>query len=112
MTGPWPAEEHRSSPRIETAGALRAHLSLEAEVVTLSARGMMIRLPVAPDVGSRLPFSLAIDGATLDVEGVVRNVERQGSDGPQAFGVGIEFLSLSGEQAGVLEEFVTRKLGG
>jgi len=110
MTGQWPVEEHRSSPRIETAGALRAHLSLEAEVVTLSARGMMIRLAVAPDVGTRLPFSLAIDGATLEVEGAVRNVERQANDGPQSFGVGIEFVGLTREQMLVLDAFVSRKL--
>jgi PilZ domain len=111
MTGRWPVEEHRGSPRIETAGALRAHLSLEAEVVTISARGMMIRLGVAPDVGSRLPFSLAIDGATLDVQGVVRNIERHGNDGPMAFGVGVEFVGLSHDQMLVLEAFVNRKLG-
>ena len=109
--GQWPGEDHRHSPRLRTDGALKAQLSVEAEVLYLSAKGMMIRLDFAPEVGTRFAFSLSVGSEPLDVAGVVRNVEVQGDGGRAHQQVGIEFMDLTSAQTGVLEAFVARKLG-
>jgi hypothetical protein len=105
----WPLEDHRAAPRVRTDGALRAQLSLEAEVLYLSARGMMVRLGFAPELGGRHSFTLTLDEQSFEAEGVVRNVEAATDGGRPAYHVGIEFQSLGEPQTRLLESFVARK---
>ena len=102
--------ERRGSNRVATTGALRAHLSLEAEILYLSARGMLIRLPFSPEIGSRHGFTLVIRGEVVDLIGEVRNVAAQGSAGAVSHDVGVEFVSLATREQALLERFVAQKL--
>jgi hypothetical protein len=106
----WPTEDLRSAPRVRTDGTLRAQLSLEAEVLYLSSRGMMVRLSFAPEVGEQHSFTLTLGAASFEAVGVVRNVETIADSGRPACNVGIEFLSLTPSQLHTLDSFVTRKL--
>jgi hypothetical protein len=105
----WPSEEHRSAPRVRTDGALRAQLSLEAEVLYLSSRGMMVRLGFAPEIGGRHAFTLTVGAESFETSGVVRNVEPVADTGRPAYRVGIEFLELTAPQIHTLESFVASK---
>lgn len=105
-------EDRRNSPRFDTGGALRAQLSMEAEVFYLSARGMMIRLAFAPDLGSRHGFTLVIGQDSLNLAGIVRNSEVHVEDKKAVHYVGIEFVDLTKDQEEILEHFVARKLKG
>jgi hypothetical protein len=102
--------ERRGSERIPTTGTLRAHLSLEAEILYLSTRGMMIRLPFSPEVGSRHGFTLVVGGETVDLTGEVRNVQAQAADGSVVCHVGVEFVGLGARDQGILEHYVAEKL--
>jgi hypothetical protein len=102
-----PAE--RRGSRRRTAKPLRAQLALEAQILCLSSRGMMVRLPFAPELRSHHEFSLRVSGRSLDLEGVVRNVTPK-DDETDAFDVGIEFVRLAAAQEHLLEQFVAKKL--
>jgi hypothetical protein len=104
------AAERRGSSRVATTGVLRAHLSLEAEILYLSARGMLVRLPFSPEIGSRHGFTLVIRGEVIDLTGEVRNVAVQPADGNVAYHVGVEFVSLAAREQAILESFVAQKL--
>jgi hypothetical protein len=101
--------ERRGSRRVRSARPLRAHLALEADILHLSACGMAVRLPFAPDLGSRQGFSLLVNGRSLDVTGIVRNVAPKDDEG-DAYDVGIEFEDLTRAQEDLLDQFVTQKL--
>ena len=101
--------DRRASPRTRTGGALRAQLALEAEVLALSARGMMVRLGFAPPLGSRHAFSLSIASEVVDLVGVVRNSDAAG-DPEATFRVGVEFDELSSRAQQVLERYVAERL--
>jgi hypothetical protein len=103
------ASERRGSRRVRAKRPVSAHLALEAEILFLSASGMMVRLPFAPEVGSHHGFSLTVNGAALDLEGVVRNAAPQ-DDECGAYHVGIEFIELTASEEQALEQFVARKL--
>ena len=98
--------DRRTSERIDTKGALKAHLSMEAEVLTLSPSGMGIRLAFAPDIGSRHSFTLAIGSEVLTLLGIVRNSEARPDDGTPSYVVGVEFHGLSAREEGLIEGFV------
>jgi len=101
--------DRRATPRTRTGGALRAQLSLEAEVVTLSTRGMMVRMGFAPPAGSRQGFTISIGSDVLDLMGVVRNIEPIHE--PEAsFLVGVEFDEPHPKAQQVLERFVAERL--
>jgi c-di-GMP-binding flagellar brake protein YcgR len=103
------ASERRGSPRVRTARSLRARLSLEAEVLFLSARGMMVRLPFAPTFGARQGFGLVIEGDAVDVEGIVRNIALENEE-DGTYHVGVEFVDMPPELETRLERFVARRL--
>ncbi len=104
--------DRRGSSRVDTGGNLRAQLSMETEVVTLSSHGMMVRLPFSPEVGSRHSFTLAVGEDTIAVLGVIRNSEASSVDGRPLYHVGIEFEGLDRRDEIVLERFVFRKTQG
>jgi hypothetical protein len=106
----WPQEDSRSARRIATDGSLRAQLSLEAEVLYLSARGMMVRLGFAPEVGRQHSFTLTVGSESFETVGTVRNVEAIADDGRPSYRVGVEFLELTPAQSRSLEAFVASKL--
>jgi c-di-GMP-binding flagellar brake protein YcgR len=85
---------------------LEASLEEPSEVLVLSTGGMAVRLPHAPEIGSRHEFTVELEGHTLEVVGVVRNVRLE-TDGFHE--VGVEFMDMSAEQARRLEEFVTSR---
>jgi hypothetical protein len=101
--------ERRGSRRVRSARPLRAHLAVEAEVLMLSARGMLVRLPFPPVLESRQGFSLTVAGKPLEVSGVVRNVAPK-DDECGAYDVGVEFDDLSRAQEELLDQFVAKKL--
>src|SRR5262245_45961758 len=88
--------ERRSAARFTPSAALKAQLLLELDssVLTLSARGMMVRLGFAPPLGSPHKFVLGFGTRTIQVQGVVRNVHPEGRG---AFAVGVEFQDLNRE---------------
>lgn len=108
-SGSGRASDRRAAPRTRTGGALRAQLALEAEVLTLSARGMMVRLGFSPPAGSRQAFTISIGSDVLDLVGVVRNIEPIG-DPESAFRVGVEFDEPHARAQQVLERFVAERL--
>jgi hypothetical protein len=108
MTRPSTPERRRSR-RSQTVRTLQAHLSLEADIVSLSSSGMMVRLPFPPDLGSRHGFSLSVDGEPFDVLGIVRNVAPQ-DDAGEVFHVGVEFTELTSAQQKALQRYVAKKL--
>jgi hypothetical protein len=102
--------ERRRAGRVDTDGSLRAQLSMEAEVLALSSRGMMIRLAFAPELGSRHSFTLSFGGTVLSVLGTIRNSETYAEDGRTAYRVGIEFEGIEKHDEETLELFVLSKL--
>lgn len=103
--------ERRSRQRLRTEHLL-AHLDVprESEVLYLSTGGMMVRLEFTPEVGSSHRFTLGFPDRTLEVSGVVRNVEHlPGSAG--LFRVGIEFQDVGPDHQAFLEGFVAERLG-
>lgn len=101
--------DRRIAPRTRTGGALRAQLALEAEVLSLSTRGMMVRLGFCPPAGSRQGFTISIGSDVLDLVGVVRNIEPI-SDPEASFRVGVEFDEPHPRAQQVLERFVAERL--
>lgn len=101
--------DRRATPRTRTGRALRAQLALEAEVITLSARGMMVRLGFSPPAGSRQGFTISIGSDVLDLVGVVRNIEPT-SEPEASFLVGVEFEEPHPQAQLVLERFVAERL--
>ena len=102
--------ERRVHPRLEGEG-LRAALDVprDAEVLYLSTGGMMVRLQFTPEVGTFHRFTLGFPDRTLELSGVVRNVEHlPGSAGE--FRVGIEFQDVGHEVQAFLEDFVAERL--
>jgi hypothetical protein len=100
--------ERRGSKR-RVAKPLRAQLALDTQILSLSSRGMMVRLPFAPELRLRYEFSLRVAGRSLDLAGVVRNVTPQ-DDESDAFDVGVEFVSLTPAHEQLLEQFIEKKL--
>ena len=103
-------QERRARPRLKAEG-LEAHLEVprESEVLYLSTGGMMVRLEFQPEVGSFHRFTLGFPDRTLDLAGVVRNVEHlPGSAGE--FRVGIEFQDVTPAENAFLEGFVAERL--
>jgi hypothetical protein len=101
--------ERRRASRREAKRPLQAHLALEAEVLTLSPRGMMVGLPFAPELGSRHFFSLRVNNRPLDVLGIVRNVAPRDEEA-SVYHVGVEFTDLAAPAAALLAQFVAKKL--
>ncbi len=106
-----PSGERRGAVRRPAKGALRAQLLLELDssVLTLSAKGMMVRLAFAPPMGSVHRFVLLFGPRVLEVKGAVRNVRTDPHAGATLYDVGVEFVDLSAEDGGFLEEFVARR---
>jgi hypothetical protein len=106
--------ERRSATRYVPTGSLRAQLlvELDSSVLTLSSRGMSVRLTFAPPIGSRHEFVLRFGPRVLNVKGAVRNVNAEEPSGRGGgFTVGIEFLDLDPTEGDFLEQFVGRRLG-
>ena len=106
-TGAW---NRRRAERVDADGHLRAQLSMEADVLSLSSRGMMVQLGFAPEIGSRHSFTLTFEGQVLSLLGTVRNSEPFAEDGHTSYHVGIEFEGIESREEGILESFVTTKL--
>jgi hypothetical protein len=104
------SQERRNSNRIQTGGSLRAQLSMETEVVTLSSRGMQVRLPFSPEIGSRHSFTLDVSGQAMALLGVIRNSEASSEGGRIAYHVGVEFEGMDKRDEELLEGFVARKI--
>ena len=107
-------QERRTVPRFDTGGGagVRAqlHLALESRVLYLSQGGMMVRMGLAPAIGSAHRFTLEFGERRLDVTGVVRNVQAV-TEGEQAvYDVGVEFDGLDGADREFIEGFVARRL--
>jgi hypothetical protein len=101
--------ERRASRRIRSARPVQAHLALDANILFISTSGMSVRLPFAPELGSRQGFSLMVGGRSFDITGIVRNVAPK-DDECDVFDVGIEFEGLTPAQEQMLEQFVAEKL--
>jgi hypothetical protein len=102
--------ERRRAERIGTEGLFRAQLAMEAEVLTISSRGMMVRLSFAPELGSHHSFTLTFGSQTLPVLGTIRNVEARDVSGRGSYDVGVEFEGIGSREEESLERFVTSKL--
>jgi len=103
------SRERRGSARRGAQPTTRGQLALEAEILSLSSRGMLVGLPFAPAIGSRHLFSLNVNNRPLDVEGVVRNVSLKDEEGGE-YHVGIEFTDLPRATEASLAQFVAKKL--
>ncbi len=104
--------ERRSAVRLRAKGITGdLFLDLDYEVRFVSAGGMMVRLPLAPEIGSAHAFSLDFGGQALDLRGVVRNFQPVVAEGGlPAYDVGIEFESLTDSDRQFLADFVARRL--
>jgi hypothetical protein len=104
--------ERRSAVRLRARGIQGdLFLDLDYEVRFVSTGGMMVRLPLAPEIGSAHAFSLDFGGRELDLRGVVRNFQAVvAEDGLPAYDVGIEFESLTDMDRSFLADFVTSRL--
>jgi hypothetical protein len=105
------ASNRRRSERVDTDGHLRAQLSMDAEVLALSSRGMMIRLGFTPEIGSRHSFTISFEDNVLSLLGTVRNSEPYTDGEHSAYRVGIEFEGIESHEEQILEGYVTSKLG-
>ena len=105
-------DDRRSAARLRARGIKGdLFLDLDSEVRFVSTGGMMVRLPLAPDVGSVHDFSLDFGGQVLNLKGVVRNFQAIVRDGgPPAYDVGIEFENLTDADRAFLADFVVRHL--
>ena len=107
-------QERRAAARTRTAGELRSQLclDLESDVELLSPAGMMIRLDLKPDLGSRHEFTLGFSGRSIDVAGAVRDVREVIVDGAPHYEVGLEFEGITAAQRDFIEAFLAGKSGG
>jgi hypothetical protein len=103
--------DRRRAERIGTEGFLRAQLAMEAEVLMISSRGMLVLLSFAPEIGSHHSFSLSFSGQSISVLATVRNIEAGDVDGHPAFRVGVEFEGIGPREEELLEHYVSKKLG-
>jgi hypothetical protein len=103
--------DRRRAGRVDTDGSLRAQLFLEADVLALSSRGMMIRLAFAPELGSRHGFTLTFGGNVLSLLGTVRNSEPYTESDRSGYRVGVQFEGIERHEEEILERFVESKLG-
>ena len=105
--------ERRARVRVNVARPLQGELALDldSEVLRLSSGGMLVRLPFPLGVDSRHKFTLVVESAVLELQGVVRHCEplEDATAGP-AYGVGVEFEAVAPEKQSVLEGFVNTKL--
>ena len=102
--------DRRAQPRLK-AEHLHARIDVprESDVLYLSTGGMMVRLDFTPELGSFHRFTLGFPDRTLELAGVVRNVEHlPGSAGD--YRVGIEFQDVAPETHTFLEVFVAERL--
>ena len=106
--GSTPPANRRARVRKHLNGSLEGAIELEigSDVLLLSTGGMMMRLDVAPELGSRHGFTVDIGDRSLEVDGIIRNIT---PDGP-AFKVGVEFQDMNAADQRFLEEFVASKL--
>jgi hypothetical protein len=102
--------DRRHCERVRTEGFLRAQLAMEAEVLTISSRGMMVRLAFAPQVGSHHSFTLTFADQVIAVLGTIRNVEPVEDENLPAFDVGVEFEGIGSREENSLERYVIHKL--
>ena len=105
-------QERRQAPRVEAQGAVPGQLEidLETHVLQISPAGMMAELAVPVTAGSEYEFTLSVDGADLDLKGVVRNCEsKKSGDSTTLYRVGIEFRDVGEKQLGILTRFVESK---
>jgi hypothetical protein len=100
--------ERRAAERQEPGAPIRAHLlmDLDSAVRTLSARGMMVRVAFAPEVGTVQGFVLTFDAVTLRLRGIVRNVNPVIQAGPPRYDVGVEFEQVDAAACEFLERFI------
>lgn len=104
--------ERRSTVRVPTAGSVTSQieLDLDSDVLQLSPGGMMIRLTLSPEVGSRHGFTLAFEGRSIDVSAVVRDVKGlKTPDGSPEYDVGVEFDDVTPAQREFIEAFLARR---
>jgi hypothetical protein len=102
--------DRRAQPR-RKAEHLHARIDVprESDVLYLSTGGMMVRLDFSPELGSFHRFTLGFPDRTLELAGVVRNVDHlPGSAGE--YRVGIEFQDVTPEEFAFLEAFVAERL--
>lgn len=106
-----PPRERRSAERF-VPDDLHAQLILELDssIVTLSSRGMGVRLAFAPPIGSRHEFVLRFGDRALDVKAIVRDVHLQEQGGHPSYVVGVEFLDLHPDDEAFLARFVEDRL--
>jgi PilZ domain len=106
--------ERRNAVRIKTEGALQAQLLLDvdSDVQSLSAAGMMVRLDLPLEVGTRQRFTLVLDQTSFDVSGLVRNCRRAAGAGSAGYEIGVEFEELEPEVRDQFERFVQKKIEG
>ena len=110
MTDPSESNRRRAE-RIGTEGFLRAQLAMEAEVLMISSRGMLVHLSFAPEIGSHHSFTLTFEGETISVLATIRNIEAGDVEGRPGFRVGVEFEGNGPREEERLERYVGTKLG-
>ena len=105
-----PVSERRRAPRRKLDQPLASALTfdLEADVITVASGGAAVRLPFAPELGSRHVFVLPLGTSSLRLRGVVRRADPIPVGG---FEVGIEFEDVAATDREQLEAFVAAKLG-
>jgi hypothetical protein len=102
--------DRRQSERVRTEGFLRAQLAMEAEVLMISSRGMMVRLGFAPQVGSHHSFTLSFADQVMSVLGTIRNVQPADTQDQVGYDVGVEFEGIGSREENSLETFVGTKV--
>lgn len=101
----------RSVHRVETLGLWAARLSLDADVVDISAGGLRVRLPFSPPVGAEYAVTLTLLDQTFDAPVAVRDVRMRDEPGSTpTFDVGMEFGTLESAHRSALQRFVAQKL--
>jgi hypothetical protein len=106
-------QERRGVPRVEAQGSLPGQLEidLDTNVLQLSPGGMMVEVGMPVTTGSEHSFTLNIDGADLDLIGVVRNCEPSTPGEPtKSYRIGIQFRDVDDKQQAILTRFVESKL--
>ncbi|HET7747495.1 MAG TPA: PilZ domain-containing protein [Vicinamibacteria bacterium] len=103
--------ERRTAERFAPEG-LHAQLILELDssIVTLSSRGMGVRLAFAPAIGTRHEFVLRFGDRVMDLNGVVRDAVAQEHQGYPSYVVGVEFVDLDPDDEAFLARFVEERL--
>ena len=103
-------DERRTALRFDAERTIRVqlHLDLESRILYLSPGGMMVRMGLAPAIGSAHRFTLEFGERRLDVTGVVRDLKAVTEGDQTLYDVGVEFDGLAGEDKAYIEGFVAR----